>query len=93
MSERIGAPMAPPASLHDSYPIGWILTYRHRNGATARSGLRLIGVVAGAPVLDPDTGVELIPLAEPGDTQYTPTRWISDNDVIGIEPRGAGLDR
>jgi hypothetical protein len=84
--------MAPstPASLNDPYPVGWVLTYRNRNGASAR---RLIGVVAGEPVLDPDTGVELIPLAEPGDTRCTPTRWISDNDVIGIDPRGAGLDR
>jgi hypothetical protein len=82
-----------PASLNDPYPIGWILTYRNRNGTAAYSGQRLTGVVAGEPVLDPDTGVELVPLAEPGDTRYTPIKWISDDDVIGIDPRGGGLDR
>jgi hypothetical protein len=76
------------ASLNDPYPLGWVLTYRNHN-----DGRRLIGVVAGEPVLDPDTGAELIPLAEPGDARCRPTRWISDNDVIGIDPRGAGLDR
>jgi hypothetical protein len=85
--------MAPSASLNDPYPNGWILTYRAHNGATEHGRLRLIGVVAGAPVLDPGTGIELIPLAEPGDPEQTPTRWISAHDVLGIEPRGAGLDR
>ena len=72
--------------LNDPYPLGWVLTYRNRN-SVAPPGPRRIGVVAGLPVRDPDTGLELIPLATPGDLAGVPTAWIHDDDVIGIEPR------
>lgn len=77
---------SPLADLHDEYPEGWILTYRHRRTPGPPFGGCAAGVVLGPPVRDARTGLESIPLASLGDGA---TVWVPDRDVIGIEPRRA----
>ena len=78
------------SSLNDPYPVGWILVYRDRDSVGTRRNTRKAGVVTGDPARDPGTGAELIPLADLEDTTCTPSAWIEDADVIGIEPRSPG---
>jgi hypothetical protein len=69
---------------YDEYPVGWVLTYRHRRVSGAPFADYSAGVVLGSPVRDPRTGLETIPLAPLDDG---PTVWVPDHDVIGIAPR------
>ena len=72
--------------LHDAIPLGWVLTYfaRSASGADLR-----IGVVAGLPVRDRETGVESIPVIAEGGGARPPEVWVAEDDVIGFAPRRA----
>ena len=45
-----------------------------------------VGIVAGTPVMDSDTGIELFPLTPTGAAAPGTVVWISDEDIIGIKP-------
>lgn len=80
---------SPLDDLHDEYPVGWVLTYRHRRTPGPPSRGYGAGVVLGLPVRDPRTGLKTIPLASIEDGPGAPPIWIPDRDIIGIEPRQA----
>jgi len=73
--------------LYDEYPVGWILTYRRRRTPGPPFGSCAAGVVLGSPVRDAHTGLETIPLSPCDGGPDAATVWVSDRDVIGIEPR------
>jgi len=72
--------------LRDAIPPGWVLTYLVRGASESR---RQTGVVAGPPVQDQETGVELIPVIEDGDPPSQENVWIAEDDVVGFAPCGA----
>ncbi len=45
-----------------------------------------VGIVAGTPVRDPETGMESFPLSPAGGSAPSPPIWISDDDIVGIMP-------
>lgn len=73
-------------SLRDPYPLGWVLTYRDpRPTGHLGDGMK-VGIVAGTPIRDSETGIESFPLSPAGGAAPGPAVWVSDEDIIGIKP-------
>lgn len=73
---------------HDPYPLGWAITYRVQEPTGHLGDDLRVGVVAGTPVRDPDSGVESFPLS-PGEGATSAPVWIRDDDIVGIRPSWA----
>ena len=73
-------------SLRDPYPLGWVLTYRVPRPSGHLGNEMSVGIVAGTPVRDSETGIESFPLSPAGGAAPGPAVWISDDDIIGIMP-------